>query len=81
MDVAREINPVLHGWVNYYGRFHRSVLYAVFDTLDQYLVRWLRRKYKRLKYKVLRAKELLSGYHRQHAGMFAHWGLAAHGGQ
>jgi RNA-directed DNA polymerase len=81
VDVAQEINPVLQGWVNYYGRFHRSALYAVFDTLDQYLVRWLRRKYKRLKYKVLRAKELLSTFRRQHAGLFAHWTLAAHGRQ
>jgi len=59
MDMAREVNPVLTGWVNYYGRFHRSALYAVFDTLDQYLDRWLRRKYKKLKYKVSRARELL----------------------
>ena len=59
MDVAREINPVLKGWMNYYGRFHRSALYAVFDTLDQYLERWLRRKYLRLKFKVRRAREQL----------------------
>ena len=67
--------------MNHYGRFHRSAVFAVFDTLDQYLVRWLRRKYKRLKYKVLRAKELLSAFRRQHAALFAHWTLAAHGGQ
>jgi group II intron reverse transcriptase/maturase len=81
VDVARDINPVLQGWVNYYGRFHRSALYAVFDTLDQYLVRWMRRKYKRLKYKVRRAGELLGAFRRQHPGLFAHWTLAVHGGQ
>jgi RNA-directed DNA polymerase len=81
VDVARELNPVLQGWVNYYGRFHRSALYAVFDTLDQYLVRWLRRKYKRLKYKVHRARELLGKIRQQHPGLFAHWALAVNGGQ
>ena len=81
MDVARELNPVLQGWVNYYGRFHRSALNAVFDTLDQYLVRWLRRKYKRLKYKVSRARELLRKIRQQQLGLFAHWTLAPNGGQ
>ena len=56
MDVAEEINPALRGWVNYYGRFQRSALHTVFDPLDRYLERWLRRKYKRLKYKVRRAR-------------------------
>jgi group II intron reverse transcriptase/maturase len=80
-DVAREINPVLTGWMNYYGRFHRSALYAVFDTLDQYLERWLRRKYKRLKFKVRRARECLVKIRQRHPALFAHWTLAANGGQ
>jgi RNA-directed DNA polymerase len=81
MDVAREVNPVLTGWVNYYGRFHRSALYAVFDTLDQYLERWVRRKYKKLKYKVSRARELLVKIRQRRPDLFAHWCLAANGGQ
>jgi RNA-directed DNA polymerase len=81
MDVAREVNPVLTGWVNYYGRFHRSALYAVFDTLDQYLQRWVRRKYKKLKYKVSRARELLIKIRQQRPDLFAHWCLASNGGQ
>jgi hypothetical protein len=81
VDVARQLNPVLQGWVNYYGRFHRSALHTVFDTLDQYLLRWLRRKYKRLKYKVRRARELLGKVRQQQPGLFAHWALARNGGQ
>ncbi len=23
-DLARLVNPVVHGWMNYYGRFYRS---------------------------------------------------------
>ncbi len=37
------------GWINYYGKFYRSALHSVFYRLDQYLVRWAMRKYKRLK--------------------------------
>jgi RNA-directed DNA polymerase len=81
VDVAREINPVLRGWVTYYGRFQRSALHTVFDSLDRYLERWLRRKYKRLKYKVSRAREMLRQIRRGQPALFAHWALAAHGGQ
>lgn len=81
VDVAAEINPVLRGWVNYYGRFQRSALHTVFDPLDRYLERWLRRKYKRLKYKVRRAREMLRQIRRRQPALFAHWALAAHGRQ
>jgi RNA-directed DNA polymerase len=81
VDVAREINPVLRGWVTYYGRFQRSALHTVFDPLDRYLERWLRRKYKRLKYKVSRAREMLRQIRRRQPALFAHWALAAHGRQ
>jgi RNA-directed DNA polymerase len=80
-DLAQEINPVLKGWLKYYGRFYRSALYAVFDSLDQYLVRWVRRKYKRLKDKVSRARELVVKIRHQRPGLFAHWILAQNGGQ
>ncbi|CAH2799488.1 MAG: Retron-type RNA-directed DNA polymerase (EC [uncultured Caballeronia sp.] len=72
---------MLKGWLKYYGRFYRSALYSVFDSLDQYLVRWVRRKYKRLKDKVSRARELVVKIIRhQRPGLFAHWILAQHGG-
>jgi len=80
-EVAREINPVIQGWMNYYGLFHRWSLRNVFDTLNQYLVRWLRRKYKWLKEKVGRAREMLVKIRRQHPELFAHWNLARNGGQ
>ncbi|MHB8348549.1 MAG: reverse transcriptase domain-containing protein [Acidiferrobacterales bacterium] len=80
-DVAEDINAVLQGWVNYYGRFYRSALYAVFDTLDQYLVRWVRRKYKRFKFKVHRAREWLAAVRQRDPRLFVHWDLAASGRQ
>ena len=33
----------------YYGAFYRSALYPVLKRINGYLVRWLRKKYKRLK--------------------------------
>ena len=42
-------NIVLQGWINYYGRFYKSMLYPVFRHLNEILVRWAMRKYKRLR--------------------------------
>jgi group II intron reverse transcriptase/maturase len=47
-EIARWTRPILMGWVRYYGRFHASVLRGALRTLDDFLVRWAQRKYKRL---------------------------------
>ena len=39
----------VQGWVNYYGRFYPSMLAKSLRRIDEYLVRWAMRKYKRLK--------------------------------
>ena len=36
-DLARVINPIVRGWINYYGNFYRSALYPVFKHLDRTL--------------------------------------------
>ena len=43
-------NTVIQGWINYYGRFYKSMLYPVFRHLNEILVRWAMRKYKRLRF-------------------------------
>jgi RNA-directed DNA polymerase len=48
-ELARWINPMVQGWMNYYGRFYRSALYPLLKRINAYLVRWARKKYKRLR--------------------------------
>jgi RNA-directed DNA polymerase len=48
-DLARWINPVVRGWMQYYGAFYRSALYPLLERINAYLMRWSRRKYKRLR--------------------------------
>ena len=38
----------MQGWINYYGGFYKSELYPLLRRIDTYLVRWAKRKYKRL---------------------------------
>jgi group II intron reverse transcriptase/maturase len=76
-DLAREINPVTRGWINYYGRFYRSQLYSTLRCIDEYLVRWLMRKHKRFKGHYGRAyRFLLVEVKGRQPGLFAHWQLA-----
>lgn len=47
-DISRMFNPVIRGWINYYGRFYKSALYPVLRHMNRALIQWARRKYKRL---------------------------------
>ena len=72
-QLAREINPVVRGWINCFGRFHPSALLFSLNRINDYLVRWLVRKYKRFKRKRARAREALRQHARLFPGLFAHW--------
>ncbi len=48
-ELAREINPIVRGWMQYYGAFYRSVLQPLLARINAYLMRWLRKKYRRLR--------------------------------
>jgi hypothetical protein len=71
-DLARWLNPIVAGWMNYYGRFYRPELYPLLRRINVYLVRWMRKKYKRLRIfqKALAAWERTT---RQYPRFFAHW--------
>jgi RNA-directed DNA polymerase len=74
-EIAARFNPVLRGWVNYYGSYYRSLLAPVLGQLDFALVRWARRKYKRLKGSATRARAWVKRIARQHPALFVHWGI------
>ncbi len=48
-QLAAWINPIVAGWMTYYGRFYRSRLYPLLQRINTYLMRWARQKYKRLR--------------------------------
>ncbi|WP_311972571.1 group II intron maturase-specific domain-containing protein [Bradyrhizobium agreste] len=39
-DPARMFNPIIRGWMNYYGRYYKSALYPTLRHLDRCLARW-----------------------------------------
>jgi RNA-directed DNA polymerase len=66
-------NPVVRGWINYYGQYYRSALYRVLNILNRILVRWARRKYKRFRFHQRRAVQWLRGVSKRQPELFAHW--------
>ena len=76
-DLAHIFNPVIRGWVNYYGSFYRSALYPVLDRLNNALKKWAMRKYRKLRGKKLRARHWLGRIARRQPYLFAHWHFGA----
>jgi RNA-directed DNA polymerase len=74
-DLAHTWNPILRGWINYYGKFYKSALYPVFCHLNRTLCRWAMRKSKRLRRHPRRAEHWLGRVARREPRMFAHWEL------
>jgi RNA-directed DNA polymerase len=72
-DLARMFNSIVQGWINYFGRFYKSMLYPLLRRINEHLVRWAMRKYKRLRRREKRAGELLAEASRRSPRLFAHW--------
>jgi RNA-directed DNA polymerase len=70
--LAARINPIVRGWMLYYGKFCRSALYRLLQRINNYLVRWARRKFKRLE-SLKKAKRWWKGLTKRQPKLFAHW--------
>ena len=73
LDISRMFNPVLRGWLNYYGKFYKSALYATFRHFDGKLVLWAMRKFKRLKGHRRRTSHWLGRLACRQPQLFVHW--------
>jgi RNA-directed DNA polymerase len=74
-DLARMFNPVIRGWITYYGRYYKSALYPTFRYLDQCLANWAMAKYKRLRRHRQRAGHWVTKTASRDPRLFAHWPL------
>ena len=74
-DLANMFNPTLRSWIRYYGEFHRSALTRVFRQLDEALVTWVMRKFKRYRGHRTKASKWLQEVVGRQPRLFAHWSL------
>jgi RNA-directed DNA polymerase len=74
-DIAQRLNPILRGWIEYYGRYARSGMDPVLRYVNQTLLAWAMRKFKRFAERKIRASQFLQTFSREHADLFVHWQL------
>lgn len=72
-DLSNIFGPVLRGWANYYGRFYPTALKPLWRQVNEYLVRWMQRKYKALARGVTRAARALGRLAENAPRSFVHW--------
>lgn len=71
-DLAEWLNPIVAGWMHYYGRYYRTAVYPLLRRVSIYLRRWAGKKYRRLRtYK--RFKRWWTGLLKREPDLFAHW--------
>jgi RNA-directed DNA polymerase len=72
-DIAELFNPILRGWINYYGKYRFSQLSYTLQHFTRILVKWAMRKYKRFRGKKTEAIQYLKSFIKNNRNMFAHW--------
>jgi hypothetical protein len=72
-DLADWINPVVRGWMQYYGAFNKSALYPLLKRINAYLIRWLRGKYRRLRRSWSKTMKAWRRGAQTAPRLFAHW--------
>lgn len=71
-DEPRGINPIVAGWMNYYGRFYRSRMFQLLIRVSTYLRRWAGKKYRKLR-SHRRFQRWWAGLLDRQPRLFAHW--------
>lgn len=77
VDLAQEINPIVRGWIDYYGYFYKSRLISLLRRINEYLARWATRKFRRLRGHPHRARRFVATVARREPALFAHWKAGA----
>ena len=72
-EIARNINPVVLGWLNYYGSYYKSALKRIRTHLDWKLAKWAIQKYKIMKGSQRRVTRWLKRIKDREPNLFAHW--------
>jgi group II intron reverse transcriptase/maturase len=78
--IAQKLNPLLRGWIAYYGRYSPSGLHPLFRYVNLTLLTWVQRKFKRYKGHKVQAAHLLEKLAKTSPELFVHWRLKMRGG-
>jgi len=72
-DIAHVLNPLLRGWIQYYGRYNPWALEAMLRHVNLTLVGWVMRKFKRFQGRKVGAARFLERCVQTRPSLFEHW--------
>jgi hypothetical protein len=72
-DIARQLNPLLRGWIEYYGRYAPSALYPLLRYVNHTLVAWAMRKLKRFSGRKIVRGRFFERLVQARSDLFVHW--------
>ena len=71
--IAEILNPMLRGWMNYFGKFNSSAMKYTLQCIERRIVKWAMCKYKNLRGHRRRAEKWLLSVRKREPKLFAHW--------
>ena len=74
-ELAAMHNSCIRGWIGYYGNFYKTQLRPTLKRIDAYVIRWARRKFKRMRHRTKGARDWFYRFCRVNPHLFAHWVL------
>ena len=57
-------NPCIRGWIIYYSHFYRTQLRPTLVRIDAYVIRWARRKFKRMRHRTKGGRDWFDRFRR-----------------
>ena len=71
--IAEILNPMLRGWINYFGKFNPSAMRCTLQCIERRIAKWAMCKYKRFRGHRRRAEKWLECVRKREPKLFAHW--------
>jgi len=71
--IADYFNPMIRGWINYYGRFRKYNLMRIFRFFNWRLIKWAVKRYKRSYGSMQKAGRWIRQLAVSYPGLFVHW--------
>lgn len=72
-EIAQWYNPILRGWIEYYGKYHSAALDPVWRHFNKSLIKWAMHKYKRFKGRKTKAAIFMRSIMQAQPSLFEHW--------
>ena len=72
-QIARLINPYIRGWLNYFWGFYRQKVRRILDDINRLLMRWAKKRYKKLKRRRYKAQMWLRRISKRDPNLFVMW--------